>query len=160
MITFQLLSLLAEVKQVDQRLFIPKLIETEMFARRPDMFLNSTVNAYVECVMTKSGNTTELDLLIADFSQPKPRRKSSRRRVWRTRRIRSRRKSRRRTCITISLNPGTYFAVLNFQVYGTTPLQPSPWWSDVFNERVFTYVMPTKKLFLGNTCLTPAPQLG
>ena len=45
------------------------------------------------------------------------------------------------------------FAVLNYQSFGTAPLLPFDphFQGDIFNRRVFTFLMTTKEVYLGST---------
>jgi hypothetical protein len=150
-ITFQVLSRLAGVRQLDTRLFNPKLVDAGTSARRPDMFLNSTCNSYVECVYIKSASQiTGLDQHIAEFYEPKPLTKAQQQKKKKNAKNGRPTKERGELPHYVIAAHRT-FAILSFQSYGREPLKPSPKWKDVFEERVFTYAMPTKRLYRGTT---------
>ena len=48
------------------------------------------------------------------------------------------------------------FAVINYQQEGTEPIQPSSqrFQGQVFEERVFTFIMSTKEVYRGTVLLT------
>jgi len=129
-LTFELLSKVARLGQMDLLLFNPKLVNAGTSGRRPDMFFNNVLNSYVEAVLSLVNNAqaaSNLDNHISRFyespdsDQP-----------W------------------YQLQNGQDFAVLHFQNCGEVPIQPSDKWKQVFDQRVFTYVMPTRQLFRGN----------
>ena len=131
-LTFELLLLLHRVSQLTTKLFNPKLIAARTAGRRPDLYLNSTVDSYVECVRTK-GHTktdiTELEEHITRFyGDPACRR------------------------FDIGCRD---FAILHFQVEGIVPLAPmDPSLSTVFAQRVFTFTMVNRCLFRGSDFIT------
>ena len=131
--TFELLLGLSKVKQLDTRLFNPKLINAGTTARKPDLYLNSTIDSYVECVVTSANNATErrsLDEHISRFY--------------------------RNTDGDVYYNIGdSSFAIINYQLEGTVPLQPENQYFrvQVFDERVFTFIMSTKEVYRGNTLI-------
>ena len=51
---------------------------------------------------------------------------------------------------SVRLLEGQDWAVLNFQKTGTVPLNPSDEFSTLFDEQVFTFLMATRKIYLGN----------
>ncbi|KAG7356855.1 AAA domain containing protein [Nitzschia inconspicua] len=53
-LSLELIVILNQVQILSHRLFNPKLVNAGTAHRRPDIFLNSMVNAYVECVLTRS----------------------------------------------------------------------------------------------------------
>ena len=141
-LTFELMVVFAGVQQLGSRLFNPKLFNAGTAGRRPDMYLNSTIDAYVECVLTKGNNETErkkLDEHISRF-------------CW-----------EKYSYPVKHQGPAYYqvgeshFAILNYQTLGTTPIQPidQAFQGAIFNERVFTFLMTPKEIFLGNTLIWP-----
>ena len=115
--------------------FYPKLINTGTAARKPDLYVNATIDSYVECVLTTGSNAAEqkkLDEHIARF-YPK-------------------------TDGSLYYNIGSSnFAILNYQESDNAPLQPhdSAYQGRVFNERVFTFLMASKEVYRGNTRIGP-----
>lgn len=127
-LTFELLVILAGVKHLGTRLFNPKLIDVGMAGRKPVLYLNSTVDTYVECVLTNASNESErkkLDEHISRFYDGQ------------------------------SEGPAYYqiegFAILNFQDFGDQPMEPldQRFRGQAFDERVFTFLMNTKEVFFG-----------
>lgn len=134
-LTFELLRHLSHVKPLGVMLFNPKLVMASTSARRPDIYLNSTVHCYVECVLTKANTPTS--------------RKDVEDHVLRFFR-------------NTNNSPAHYeiqdanFAILHYQDWGTAPMQlQDATCQHCFNERVFTFLMRTSppQLFLGNTLL-------
>lgn len=139
-LTFEMLIILAGVQHLGTRLFNPKLINAGTAGRKPDLYLNTAIDSYVECVLTTAGNESErkkLDEHISRFywkQYPNPLQR---------------------------LPPPYYqigeseFAILNYQDFGTVPLQPlDPFFQgQIFAERVFTFLMKTRELYLGNNLL-------
>jgi len=122
-VTFELLGL-SKVKQVNTRLFNPKLINAGTSARKPERYLNSTIDSYVECVLTSANKATESKSLDGHISRFYP-----------------------NTDGHVYYNIGdSSFAILNYQLAGTEPLQPENqrFRGQVFDERVFTFIKPTK----------------
>jgi len=130
-LTFELLYVVATLAQIGARLFDPKLVDAGTSARRPDMFLNSIVNSYLEALLTR-GNSADakksLNEHISRFYES-PNNGSE---------------------PHYKLQHGQDFAVLHFQNWGSEPLKPSDKWTQAFGERVFTYIMPTRQLFRGD----------
>ena len=138
-LTFELLVMLSRVSSLDTRLFNPKLVNYNA-GRKPDLYLNTTVGSYVECVLTTANSNSErkkLDEHISrfyweDYSNP----------------------SKHKDPPYYQTN-GADFAVLNFQNYGDEPMEPfDDYFRAIYDERVFTFVMPTKCLYRGNDLLT------
>jgi hypothetical protein len=139
-LTFEMLIILAGVQHLGTRLFNPKLINTGTADRKPDLYLNTEIDSYVECVSTTAGDDSErkkLDEHISRFywkQYPDPLQR---------------------------VPPAYYqigeseFAILNYQDFGTVPLQPldQSFQEQIFAERVFTFLMKTKELYLGNHLL-------
>ena len=131
--TFELLLGLSKVKQLDTRLFNPKLINAGTAARKPDLYFNSTIDSYIECVLTSANNATDRRSLDEHISRFYP-----------------------NTDGDVYYNIGdSSFAIINYQVAGTEPLQPENqhFRGQVFDERVFTLVMPTKEVYRGSTLI-------
>ena len=140
-LTFEMLIILAGVQHLGTRLFNPKLINAGTAGRKPDLYLNTTIDSYVECVLTTAANDSErkkLDEHISRFYWNKyPANELQR------------------------LQPPYYqigeseFAILNYQNFGTEPLQPlDPFFQrQIFAKRVFTFLMETRELYLGNKIL-------
>lgn len=57
-LTFELLRSLSDVQPLGVMLFNPKLVLAATSGRRPDIYFNSTVHSYVECVLTKANTQT------------------------------------------------------------------------------------------------------
>ena len=139
-LSFELLLALSHVSALDTRLFNPKLVNYNA-GRKPDLYVNTTVGSYVECALTTANTATErkkLDEHISRF-------------YWEDYHDSSK-----------HMAPPYYrignaeFAVLNFQNYGDEPMEPFDdfFRGDIYNERVFTFVMTTKCLYRGNQLLT------
>ena len=70
-LTFEMLIILAGVQHLHVGLFNPKLINAGMAGRKPNIYLNSTVASYVECVLTTGNSESErkkLDEHISRFN--------------------------------------------------------------------------------------------
>ena len=137
-LTFELMLAVRARVHHSTQLFCPALVEAGHRARKPDMFFNSVVNSYVEALLTH-GNTsksrTSLDEHISRFYKPQEDKDPY-----------------------YKLQQGRDFAILHFQNWGGDhPLQPNATLQDAFQERVFTFIMPTKALFLGNTRIDEVP---
>eukprot|EP00977_Amphora_coffeiformis_P012604 scaffold3161_cov146-Amphora_coffeaeformis.AAC.4 len=136
-LTFEVLVILAGVQHLQTRLFNPKLIGAGTAGEKPDIYFNSTVDTYVECVLTRGNNKSErknLDEHISRF-------------YW------------EKYMDPAKHSPPAYyqigqsdFALLNYQMFGNEPLLPSdPFFQGaIFNERVFTFVMSTREVYLGS----------
>lgn len=139
-LTFEMLVILAGVQRLQTRLFNPKLISAGTAGRKPDIYFNSIVDSFVECVLTTGNNTNErkkLDEHISRF-------------YW------------EKYQDPLQHAPPAYyqigqsdFAILNYQNFGTVPLQPlDPFFQGaIFDQRVFTFLMPRKEVYLGNTLI-------
>ena len=123
-LTFELLSAMANIRELTTRLFNPKLVEVGTTGRRPDTHINSQVNSYVECLLTESHTETDkasLDEHIDRFCAQDD-----------------------GTDVRYTLLEGQDWAALNnFQKTGMLPLNPSDAYSHLFQERVFTFLMAT-----------------
>ena len=132
-LSFELLSGMARIPQVTARLFNPKLVDSGTSARRPDIYINSQVNSFIQCVLT-DGSTREdkkrLDERIGRFL-----------------------KQDEHSDAYYKLSKGQDWAILNFQKTGTVPLEPSDKFSQSFDERVFTFIMADRKIFRGKDLL-------
>ena len=134
-LTFELMLGLTVFSRLGTCLFNPKLINARTAARKPDLYLNSTVDSYVECVLTTGSNATErknLDEHISRFY--------------------------RRSDGSPYYNIGnSNFAILNYQERGSTPLEPHDpaYQGQIFNERVFTFIMATTEVYRGNARIAP-----
>lgn len=129
-LSFELLFVMAQIPQLSARLFNPKLVDVGTRGRRPDIYINSLVNSYIECVLTTGHTETDtakldehMERFCADDDTVDPH---------------------------YRLLEGQDYAVLNFQTSGSTPLNPSDPYRVLFAERVFTFLMCTKQIFLGN----------
>ena len=131
-----MLIILAGVQHLVTRLFNPKLINAGTAGRKPDLYLNSTVDSYVECVLTTAGNESERKKLDEHIS----------------------RFYRKQYDDPLQRVPPPYyqigeseFAILNYQDFGTVPLQPldQRFQGKIFAQRVFTFLMKTKELYFG-----------
>jgi energy-coupling factor transporter ATP-binding protein EcfA2 len=139
-LTFEMLIILAGVQHLGTRLFNPKLINAGTAGRKPDLYLNTAIDCYVECVLTTAGNQSErkkLDEHISRFywkQYPDP---------------------LQRVAPAYYQIGGSEFAILNYQDFGTVPLQPLDQFfqGQIFSERVFTFLMKTKELYLGHNLL-------
>ena len=137
-LSFELLLILSRVSHLSTRLFNPKLIQAGFAGRKPDLYINTSVDAYVECVLTTANNESErkkLDEHISRF-------------YWQGYTERT-----RRTPPPYYPIGDSAFAILNFQNVGREPLAPfeNAFRGQVFEERVFTFLMTTKEVFLGGT---------
>ena len=125
-LTFELTLLLHRVAHLKTKLFNPKLIDARNAGRRPDLYVNSDVDSYVECVRTNGHTntaTTSLEEHINRF-------------VGKDKRYDIRERD---------------FAILHYQVEATVPLAPTdPNLSEVFAKRVFTFTMVNKAVFRGS----------
>ena len=135
-LSFELLFALSSVSNLDTRLFNPKLVNYNA-GRKPDLYFNATVDSYVECILTTANSPTErkkLDEHISRF-------------YWEVYADPSK-----------HAEPAYYqrgdkdFAILNFQSYGTEPMEPYDdfFRDDIYEERVFTFVMNTRSVYLGS----------
>lgn len=130
-LTFEVLLIFRRIDKLRARLFNPKLINSGTAGRRPDMYLNNSINAYVEAVMTDGHTKSDIKLLeehIKRFTaHPNPR------------------------CVI----DGSDWAILHYQRQGSVPLKPTDQSLSgaIFYNRVFTFVMPTRQLFRGSNCL-------
>lgn len=57
-LTFELLQEISCVNPLEVKLFNPKLVISGTGARRPDIYFNSNVHCYVECVLTKANTVS------------------------------------------------------------------------------------------------------
>ena len=132
-LTFELLLILSQVKKLGTRLFNPKLINAGTASRKPDLYLNSSVDTYVECVLTTANNLTERKKLDEHIS-----------RFYR---------NGGDTYYNIG---NSDFAIINYQREGSEPMQPSDqrFQGQIFEERVFTFIMSTKEVYRGTAFLT------
>ena len=134
--TFELLLILSRVAHLGTRLFNPKLVNVAA-GRKPDLYLNTSVDAYVEAVLTTSNCASERKKLDEHIS-----------RFW-----------EKYDDASKHAPPPYYevaksdFAVLNYQSFGTAPLLPFDphFQGDIFNKRVFTFLMTSKEVYLGST---------
>ena len=134
-LTLELLIILAGVSHLTTRLFNPKLINAGTASRKPDLYFNTSVDSFVECVLTTANNATEvakLDEHIARFYATTP-------------------------GGTEYYQIGhSNFAILNYQQYGDQPMLPGTRFrGHVFDTRVFTFLMGTKEVFLGSARIGP-----
>ena len=134
-LTFELMLGLTVFSRLGTFLFNPKLINAGTAARKPDLYVNSTIDSYVECVLTTGINATEQKKLDEHIARFRP-----------------------KTDGSPYYNIGSSsFAILNYQKRGNAPLQPhdSAYQGRVFNERVFTFLMASKEVYRGNTRIGP-----
>ena len=118
------------------RLFNPKLINSAA-GRKPDLYVNNTVDSYVECILTTSNSDSErkkLDEHISRFYWEKyddPQKHSP--------------------PAYYQIAPSSDFAILNYQNFGTDPMRPfhADFQGDIFSKRVFTFIMTTEEIYLG-----------
>ena len=144
-LTHELIVTLYKVPTLTAKIFNPKLVDAGTAGRRPDMFLNSAVNVFVECVLASTNNTsTVLDI---------------------ERHIRR----------FLGANPhydfgNKDFAILIYQEQGQLPI-PLQYLDDkdftmtaqmrqdmenTYLQRVFTFVMQTRAVYLGNQIIVSA----
>lgn len=134
-LTLELLILFAGVSHLTTRLFNPKLINVSFEAKRPDIYVNTSVDCFLECVLTtaiNAGEIAKLDEHIARF---------------------------------YALAPGgnpyyqirqSNFAILKYQQCGNQPMKPSTRFQGlVFDTKVFIFLMSTKEVFWGSTRIAP-----
>ena len=135
-LTFELLLLLTMVKELGTRLFNPKLINAGTASRKPDLYLNTTVDAYVECVLTTGNNLTERKKLDEHISRFYPDRDGE---------------------LYYNIEHSD-FAIIHYQQEGSTPMQPNDqrFRGQIFEERVFTFIMSTKEVYRGELLLASA----
>ena len=132
-LTFELLLGLSVVKKLGTQWFNPTLINAGTASRKPDLYLNTTVDTYVECVLTTGNNLTERKKLDEHIFRFYPNRNGD-----------------------VYYNIGhSDFAILNYQQEGSEPLEPSEqrFRGHIFGERVFTFIMSTKELYRGQLLL-------
>jgi hypothetical protein len=131
-LTFELILILTRVAQLKTRLFNPKLIDAGKAGRRPDLYLNSSVDAYVECVRTQGNTTSDINSLEEHINRfvGNPARYDIGERD---------------------------FAILHYQVEGTVPLVPRDQRlsGEVFTKHVYTFTMVNKAVFRGLELITP-----
>jgi hypothetical protein len=139
--TFELLLGISRFSSISTRIFGAKLVNSALAARKPDVFLNSHVNSYVECVLTTGNNDTErkkLDEHISRF-------------YWQGYSDDSKRQGPPYYPVG-----GSEFAILNYQKTGDVPIQPFLSCfaiSEIFEKRVFTFLMASKHVYVGNICI-------
>jgi hypothetical protein len=129
-LTFELILILTRVDHLKTKLFNPKLIDYGQSGRRPDIYLNTSVDAYIECVRTKGHTETDVKSLEEHINR----------------------------FIGLDAVAKRYdigdrdFAILNYQVEGTKPLVPTnPRLSGkIFAKHVFTFTMVDKHLYRGS----------
>jgi hypothetical protein len=111
-----------------------------MAGRKPSIYLNSTVASYVECVLTTGNSESERKKLDENIS----------RFYWEQ--YYSLRHAPPPACYQIGQ---LGFAILNYQNFGTKPMLPfDPYFQcTIFDQWVFTFLMQTKEVYLGNTFL-------
>jgi hypothetical protein len=68
-LTFEMLIILAGVQHLGTRWSNPKLISDGTAGRKPDIYLNSTIDCYVECVLTTGNNESERKKLDEHISR-------------------------------------------------------------------------------------------
>jgi hypothetical protein len=132
--TVEMLLILSGVQHLGTRLFNPKLVNSGTAARKPDLYLNSTIDSYVECVLDRANKPSEVAKLDEHIS-----------------RFYAKPTSGERAHYQIG---GSNFAILHYQEQGRTPMEPTGsdhrFQGQVFQEWVFTFLMSTKEVFLGN----------
>ena len=149
-LTHEVIVTLYKVPTLTAKIFNPKLVDAGTAARRPDMFLNSNVNTFVECVLAPANNaTTVLDI-----------ERHMRRFLGANRRYDIGNKD---------------YAILIYQQQGRLPI-PLQYLDDkvqkesmtpqmrrdmqaAYQERVFTFLMQTRAVYLGNQIVVAASQL-
>lgn len=135
-LTFELMLILSRVAHLGTRLFNTKLINFNA-GRKPDLYLNTSVDAYVEAILTTSNSLSErkrLDEHISRFYWEKyedPNKHSP--------------------PAYYQIEPSA-FAILNYQNFGTEPMLPSEptFQGRIFSERVFTFMTESKEVYLGS----------
>lgn len=136
-LTFELMVAISKLAGNTTQLFSPGLVDAGSQARKPDIFFNGIVKSYLEVVLSRSNTpkTTEsLDEHVSRFYRLQEDQDPH-----------------------YKLQPGRDFAILHFQDWGAEPLKPTHKWLKAFQERVFTFIMPTKVLFLGDTRIDEFP---
>lgn len=130
-LTVELLIVLAGARKITTRIYNPKLINSGNSRKKPDMYLNSTLDCFIECVKTSGNNKTEVSKLEEHIERFLP----------------------KATCA----NPyyvigGSDYAILHYQEYGSQPMKPSKrnLAGDIFNKHVVTFLMSTREVFRGN----------
>ena len=93
------------------------------------------MNSYIECLLTQAHGVTDRDSLDKHIDRFCEQENVS--------------------DVRYALLEGQDWAVLNFQKTGKIPLNPSEEYSAIFDERVFTFLMATREIYLGNQLLTP-----
>jgi hypothetical protein len=128
-LTFELILLLTRVDHLKTRLFNPKLVDAGQSGRRPDIYLNTFLDAYVECVRTKGHTASDVKALEEHINRFVGRGDVAKR-------------------YDIGVRD---YAILHYQVEGTKPLVPTDaLLSEIFLERVFTFTMVNKALYRGS----------
>lgn len=133
----ELMIALSSLEQIGTQLFCPGLIDAGTQARKPDMYFNDVVNSYLEACYSRS-NTKQtkqsLDEHISRFYE-----------------------SEKERVPYYRIQPGQGFAILHFQNWGKDPLQPNERWLNAFKDHVFTFIMPSRALFIGSTLINQVP---
>jgi hypothetical protein len=143
------LELIHEVTPLvlSKKLFQPKLVDAGTPGRRPDMYFNTTVDSYVEALLLESSSVSALDKYddhIRDFFEPQP---LTPKQIKRNKNLSA--------SPHYKLSEGQDWAIVNYQTFGTIPQKPSEKWHDVFEERIFTFLMPSKEIFQGSNRIHP-----
>ena len=133
-LTVELLRAITELQQVGCSLYNPRLVCADESTKRPDMFFNDVVKTYVEALLTKVYNKDarrQLDDRISRFHKPE-----NPKAAW------------------YKIQEGRHWAVLNFQMFCAPPVEPlQSSHQEVFEQHVFTFIMPTKQIFRGRKCI-------
>ena len=140
-LTLEMIIQLSNVKKIETILFQPKLLFAGIASRRPDIYINSNVDCYVECVLTTGNNMTERKKLsthiarfyLDDNYDDDDDMEEDKKRYYEI--------------------GDSSFAILNYQLYGEEPILP---WEERFQSEeclglVFTFLMSNKKLYRGDT---------
>lgn len=161
-LSLEVLVLLNTVPTLSHRLFNPKLVNAATARRRPDIFLNSKVNAYVECVLTPGTNDTAVRSLEEHIGRFLPK--------------------RGREPYYKIVEPDRTWAVLHYQTVGHVPMklkflgpkvekgQPEQpmdphikagMVSAFESGRIFTFLMQTHEVYCGDKLIaSPKAQEG
>ena len=61
--------MLGKVRQLNVRLFNPKLVDSCIAGRRPDISLDTSVQSYIKCVKTDANNATAVKILEENMAR-------------------------------------------------------------------------------------------
>jgi hypothetical protein len=146
-LTFELLMVLKNIPQLTTQLFNPKLVDVGTPGRRPDIYVNSKVNSYIECLLSlstdkksKTALEEHIDRFCSDDDDDAHDAMDMELAADKAR---------------YRLVEGQEWAVLNYQKTGQLPIEPSLPYDNLFQKHVFTFLMASKQLYLGSLLIHP-----